>query len=64
MYASQKIQVSSRLRRPETHFRHAQGHQQAGALPGSVDIIQNKIITVFGVEQQKKINRKHEKQTN
>ena len=31
-----KFKVFSSLRRPETYFRHAQGHQQAGALTGSI----------------------------
>ena len=30
-YASQKVLVFSSLHRPVTHFRHAQGHQRAGA---------------------------------
>ena len=32
MYASQKVEFFSRLRRPQAHFRQAQGHQKAGAL--------------------------------
>ena len=51
MYASQK--VFSSLRRPETHFRHAQGHQRADALTGSINIFQSTIITVYEVEHQK-----------
>ena len=30
-YASQKFKAFSGRRRPETHFRHAQGHQRASA---------------------------------
>ena len=45
MYASQKDQVFSSFCRSETHFRHAKGHQQAGALTVSINIIQNTIIT-------------------
>ena len=63
MYASQKVQGFSSLRRTETHFRHAQGHQQASALTGSIYIIQNTIITAYEVEHQKTINTKLGKQT-
>ena len=56
MYASQKVQVFSSLRRPETHFRHAQGQQHTSALTGSINIIQNTIITVYEVESQKTVN--------
>ena len=63
MYASQKVQVISSLRRPETHFRPAQGHQQASALTGSINIIQNTIITVYEVESQKTVNTKIGKRT-
>ena len=58
MYASQKVQVFSSLRKPETQFRHAQGHQQAGALTGSINIILNTMITVYEVESQKTVNTK------
>ena len=61
MYASQK--VFSTLRRPETHFRHAQGHQRAGALTGSINIFQSTFIMVYEVEHQKTINTKLGKQT-
>ena len=46
MYASEKIQAFSSLHKPETQFRHAQGHQRAGALTDSNDIIQNTILRV------------------
>ena len=59
MYASQKVQVFSSHRRPETHFRHAHDHQRAGALTGSINIIQNTIITGNEVETQKTVNTKH-----
>ena len=58
MNASQKVQGISSLRRPETHFRHAQGHQRAGALTGSINIFQSTIITVHEVEHQKTVNTK------
>ena len=58
MYTSRKIQVLSSLLRPETHFRHAQGHQRTGALTGSINIIQNRIITEYEVESQKTVNTK------
>ena len=64
MYASQKFQGFSRLRRPGTHFRHAQRHQRAGALTGSINIFQSTIITVYEVEHQKTVNTKLGKQTN
>ena len=63
MYASQNIQVFCSLRRPETHFRHAQGHQHASALTGSINIIQNTIITVYEVESQKTVNTNLGKRT-
>ena len=58
-----KFKVSSSLRRPETHFRHAQGHQQAGALTGSINIFESTTITVYEVENQKTVNTKRGKQT-
>ena len=58
-----KIKVCSSLRRPETHFRHAQGHQRAGALTGSINIFQSRTITVYEVEYQKTLNTKLGKQT-
>ena len=63
MKASQKVQGFSRLRRPETHFRHAQGPHQAGALKGSINIFQSTIFTVYDVEHQKTVNTKLGKQT-
>ena len=45
-------------------MRHAQGHQRAGALTGSINIIPNTIITVYEVEHQKTVNTKLGKQTN
>ena len=48
----EKFKVFSGLPRPETHFRHAQGRQKAGALPGSINIFQSTIITVYEVEHQ------------
>ena len=62
MYASQKV-VSS-LRRPETHFKHAQGHFRANALTGSINIIQNTIITVYEVESLKTVHTKLWKRIN
>ena len=53
-----KFKVFSSLRRPETHFRHAQGHQRAGALTGSINSFQSTIITVYEVEHQKTVNKK------
>ena len=58
-----KFKVFSSLRRPETHYRHAQGHQRAGALTGSINIFQSTIITVYEVENQKTVNTKLGKQT-
>ena len=63
MNASQKIRGISSLRRPETHFRHVQGHQRAGAITGSINIFQSRIITVYEVELQKTVNTKLGKQT-
>ena len=58
-----KFKVFSSLRRLETHFRHAQGHQRAGALTGSINIFQSTTITVYEVEYQKTVNTKLGKQT-
>ena len=63
MYASQNFKVFSSLRRPEIHFRHAQGNQRAGALTGSINIFQSTKFTVYEVEHQKTLNRKLGKQT-
>ena len=64
MYASQKVQgFFSELRRPETYFWHAQGHQRAAALTGSINIFQSTTITVYEVEYQKTVNTKLGKQT-
>ena len=63
MYAPQKVQGFSSLRRPETHFRHAQGHQQASALTGSSNIFQSTIITVYETIHRKTVNTKPGKQT-
>ena len=57
-----KFKVFSSLRRPETHLRHAQGHQRAGASTGSNNIIQNTVNTVYEVEHQKTVNTKLGKQ--
>ena len=50
MYASQKFKVFSSVRRPETIFKHAQGHQQAGALTSSINLFQSTIILVYEKE--------------
>ena len=58
-----KFKVFSSLRRPETHFRHAQGHQRAGALIGSINIFQSTTITIYELEYQKTVYTKLGKQT-
>ena len=58
-----KTKVFSSLRRPEPHFRHAQGHQRACALTGSIKIFQSTIITVYEVVHQKAVNTKLGEQT-
>ena len=57
------FKVFSSLRRPETHFRHAQGHQRPSALTGSTTIFQSTTITEYEVEYQKTVNTKLGKQT-
>ena len=57
------FKVFSSLRRPETHCRHAQGHQRADALTGFIYIFQSTNITVYEVEHQKTVNSKLGKQT-
>ena len=59
-----KFKFISRLRRPETHVRHPQGHQRASASTGSAKIIQNAIITVYDVKSQKTVNTKPGKRIN
>ena len=58
-----KFKVFSSLRTPETHFKHVQGHQRAGALKGSINIFQGTIITVYEVVHQKTANTNFGKQT-
>ena len=58
-----KFKAFSSFRRPEKHFRHARGHQQAGALTGSIAIFESTTITVNEVEHQKIVNTKLGKQT-
>ena len=64
MYATQKVQIFSSLRQPETQFRCLQRHHWASALTGSTNVIQNTIITVYEVESQKSLNTKLWKRTN
>ena len=59
----EKFNVFSSLHRPETHFRHEQGHQGAVALTGSIKIFQSTTNTVYKVEYQKTVNTKLGKQT-
>ena len=59
----EEFKVFSSLRKPETHFRHAQGHQTACALMGSTNIFQSTINTVNEVVHQKTVNTKLGKQT-
>ena len=58
-----KLKVFSSLRRPETHFKHAQGHTRASALTGSLNIFQRTTITVYEVEHQKTVTTKLGNQT-
>ena len=58
-----KFEVFPSLRKPELHFRHAQGHQRANALTGSINIFQSTTITVYEVEHQKTVNMKLVKET-
>ena len=63
MYASQKVQDFSSPRRPEVHLSRSQGHHQASAIIGSINIFQSTIITVYEVVHQKTVNTKFGKQT-
>ena len=56
MNASEKVQVSSILRRPEPHFGHLQGHRGAASLTVSCNIFQGTTIGVYEVEHQKTVN--------
>ena len=53
-----KFKVFSSLRRPETQFSHAQGHQRASALRSSINIFQSTITTVYEVEHEKTVTTK------
>ena len=53
----------SSLRRPKTHFRHAQGHQRADELTGSINIFQSTIIRVYEVLHRQTVNTKLGEQT-
>ena len=64
MYAFQKVPVFSSVRRPESLFRHIQGHQRAGTLTVCINIIQNKTNTVYEVESHKTVNTNLWKRTN
>ena len=58
-----KLKILSSLRRPETHVKHAKGHQRAGAIAGSINTFQSTISTVYEVEHQNTVNTKLGKQT-
>ena len=58
-----KVKVLSGPRRPETHYRLAQGHQWAGALTGSINNFESTFIPVNEAENQKTCNTKNGKQT-
>ena len=58
-----KFKVFSSLRRPETHFRHAQENHRANASTGSINIIPNTFFTVDEVDHQNTVNTKLGKQT-
>ena len=58
MYASQKVQISSILRRPKTDFRHVQGGQRGSAITGPINNIQNTNNTAHEVEHQKTVTKK------
>ena len=51
-----KFKVFSSLCRPETHVRHAQGHQQACALTVSTNLFQSTFNTAYEVVHQKTVN--------
>ena len=53
-----KVKVFSSLRRLGTNFRHAQGHQRAIALTGSISFFQSTITTVYEVVQHQKTFKK------
>ena len=64
IFAIQKPQVLSNLRSPLTNIRHDQGHQRPSASTGSMNINQNRIMTVYKLESQKTVNAKLWKRTN
>ena len=58
-----KLKTFSGRRRPETLFRHAQGHQRVCALTSTSKIFESRILTVYEVVHQKAGNTKLAKQT-
>ena len=58
MIAFQKNEALPTIRRPQTHFKHAQGHQRPSVLTGSINIVQNTNFTVYEVESQKAVYTK------
>ena len=59
----EKYKNFSSFRWPETRFRHAQGHQRASAITGSLNIFPSTISTVYEVVHQKTVNTKLGRQT-
>ena len=52
-----KFKVLSSPLRPETHCKHAQGHQWASALTGSNSNFQSTVIKIYEVEHQKTVKK-------
>ena len=61
MYASRKVQVSSILRTPKTHFRHVRIRQRGSAITSSINNIQNTNNRTHEVEHRETVNKKTRK---
>ena len=59
----ENYKVFSSFHRPEKNFKHAQGHQRASALTGSINFFQSTTMTVYEVGHQKTVNTILGKQT-
>ena len=53
-----KVKVLFSSHSPETHVKHAQSHQRADGITGSINIFQSTVLIVYEVEHQKTVNTK------
>ena len=53
-----KVKVLFSSPSPETHVKHAQSHQRADGLTGSINNFQSTVLIVYEVEHQKTVTTK------